>query len=119
MFLIHTRTLLRPSFWIIKKKIQKHWSIWFDSCVLNSSPKSKLNKCQLIGDLVYFKQYNWSDWIDKLKFLKIPGIGKLHYFKYHAEKPKYVSVKACLIDVYIDMKLVDNFDILSGRVKYP
>ncbi len=42
---------------------------------------------------------------------------KLHYFKYDAEKPKYVSVKACLNDVYIDMKSVDDFDLESFPVE--
>lgn len=62
---------------------------------------------------VFVKQYNWSDWFDSHKFSKIQGIRKLHYFKFDAEKPNFVSVKASLNDEYIDFKLTDDLDLQS------
>ncbi len=88
-----------------------------EKCVMNSTPTSQLNKCQLVGDetgnLLHVLQYKWSEWFEEVGFSNLPGIRKLHYFKFDCKNPNFVLVKEKSTDAYVAVKLIENFDPLK------
>jgi hypothetical protein len=80
--------------------------------VVNSTPLSKLNTCQLVGnekgDEIKVLQYDWSTWFDEIGFKSIPGTSKMHYFKF--DEPYHVSFKENSNDEYVKMKLIEHWD---------
>jgi hypothetical protein len=116
----HTKFYYDLAFGLLKKKF-KHTQVSnlkeLEECIRKSTPNSNLNKSQIVGNEsgkeVYVKQYSWSSWFDSLGFSKIPGIRKLHYFKFDSKKPNFVSVKANFREEYVEIKLNKETDIQS------
>jgi hypothetical protein len=111
----HTKFYCDLAFGLFKKKFKNTFVSSLselEDCVMKSTPMSKLNQCQLVGnekgDKVNVIQYDWSNWFAEVGFKNVPGISKFHYFKFN--KPNYVSVKEKGSDEYVEMKIIDNFD---------
>jgi hypothetical protein len=88
----HTKFYCDLAFGLFKKKF-KHTQVSIlkelEECIRKSTPNSNLNKSQIVGNEsgkeVYVKQYSRSSWFASLGFSKIPGIRKLHYFKFDSK----------------------------------
>ena len=111
----HTKFYCDLSFGLFKKKFKRTQVSdlkQLEKCVLNSTPTSQLNKCQLVGDetgdLLNVIQYKWSEWFEEVGFSNLPGIRKLHYFKFESKNPNFVQVKEKSTDTYTSVKLIDR-----------
>ena len=111
----HTKFYCDLAFGMLKKKFKNSFVSsleQFQECVVNSTPLSKLNTCQLVGnekgDEIKVLQYDWSTWFDEIGFKSIPGISKMHYFKF--DKPYHVSFKQNSNNEYVEMKLIEHWD---------
>ena len=111
----HTKFYCDLAFGMLKKKFKNSFISNLNElkqCVLDSTPLSKLNQCQLVGNEkendINVIQYSWSDWFEENGFRSLPGIAKYHYFKF--THPCYVTVKESYLDEYTEVKLIEGFD---------
>ena len=116
----HTKFYCDLAFGLFKKKFKRTQVSdleQLENCVLNSTPSSKLNKCQLIGNEngsnINVDQYKWSEWFDQEGFSNIPGIRKLHYFKFQSLNPNFVLVKKKSTDEYVSVRLIETYKPLK------
>ena len=111
----HTKFYCDLAFGMLKKKFKNSFISNLNElkqCVLDSTPLSKLNQCQLVGNEkgndINVIQYSWSDWFEENGFKSLPGKTKYHYFKF--TRPCYVSVKESYLDEYTEVKIIEGFD---------
>jgi hypothetical protein len=110
----HTKFYCDLAFGLFKKKFKRTQVSdlqELENCVINSTPTSNLNKCQLVGNedgsRINVKQYNWSEWFEEVGFTTLPGIRKYHYFKFQSSNPNFLLVKEKSPDEYISVNLIE------------
>ena len=108
----HTKFSPDGGFGIIKSKFRRNevcCAADMVECIENSTPITKMNRAQLVGNEAGEMFVNTYDWTKKFKeFKTIPSIKRYHHFSFSCEKEKFVQCKEYTTSDYVNFCLLNT-----------